>query len=103
VISAQTSYSSAKQAIGISLLSFGFLCTLFAVSLNLKTTIEVARRSPSRARHPLRNLSESLDARRVYADHEKHFPGSRRRTVVNVLGVTGLVCFFIGTQLLIAQ
>ena len=103
MINVQIFDASAKEAIGLSLVSFGFLSATLGVLLNLKTTIEVARRSPSRARHPLRNLSESMDTRRIYADHEKHFPGSRRRTVANVLGVSGLVCIFIGTQLLIAQ
>ena len=100
MINVQIFDNSAKEAIGLSLLSFGFLSAVLGVSLNLKTTIEVARRSPSRTRHPLRNLRESLNTDRVFMEHEKAFPGSKRRIVVNALFIGGLVCFFIGAQLL---
>jgi hypothetical protein len=102
MLNIQTADSSVKQAIGLSLLSIGFLCVMFGCLLNLKTTIEVARRSPSISGDPLRNLRESLNADRVFMEHERAFPGSRRRIMVNVLFIGGLVCFFIGTQLLTA-
>ena len=90
VINIQMIDSSTREALGPSLARFGFLSAMLGALLNLKTTIEVARRSPPRGRHPLRNRYESLDTRRVYVEHEKFIPGSRCRVVFNDIFLGGL-------------